>query len=166
LPQFTTGSCSLFPQSQALHQDALAFSWNHLYAYAFPPLAIFNQVLLKIARERTKIILIVSMWTRREWYPLLLDLLIDFPYHLPAMRNLVTQDKGTLLHHNPPEVCLTAWLLSGIPSLHEAFLRRLLQPVLPQRARALKEYTSLAGTIFVPGANRAVLIPILPLWLP
>jgi ribonuclease HI len=158
--------CSLFPHSQAFHQDALALSWNRLFGYAFPPLAILNQVVRKIAREGCTIVLIAPMWTRREWYPLLLDLLVDYPYQLPVMRNLVTQDRGELVHHNPAELCLVAWLLSGIRSLREVFQRQLLTHVLPPKAKVPKEHTSLAGTIFVPGVNREVSIPILPLLLP
>jgi hypothetical protein len=86
---------------------------------------ILNQVLNKIAREPAKIILIAPIWTRREWYPLLLDLVVDYPYHLPVMKKLVNQEQGSLLHHNPTELCLGAWLLSTIPSFRGAFLREL-----------------------------------------
>jgi ribonuclease HI len=159
LPQF----CSLFPHPQAFHQDALSISWDQMSAYAFPPLAILNQVLQKIAREDVVVILIAPMWTRREWYPLLLELSIDFPYRLPVVRDLVTQQAGTLLHHNPAELCLVAWRLSGKPSLREAFQQELLQPVWPPRVRQHIEPTSLAGHIFVSGVNREVIIPVLQL---
>jgi ribonuclease HI len=158
--------CSLFPDPQAHHQDALAIRWTYLYAFAFPPLAILSRVLRKIAQDKAMVILIAPMWTRREWYPLLLDLLVDFPYRLPVMRNLVTQEKGLLLHDNPAQLCLVAWRLSGMPSLREAFLEELLQPVLPARVRQHTGHTSLAGTILVAGANRKVSIPVLPLSLP
>jgi hypothetical protein len=155
-----------FCHQQALHQDALAINWQGMFAYAFPPLAIINQVLNKIAREPGKIILIAPMWTRREWYPLLLDLLVDFPYRLPVMKKLVTQEQGSLLHHNPAELCLGAWLLSAIPSLREAFLRELLTPASQIRAKTLTEHTSPAGIISLPGVNDKVMIPVIPLSLP
>jgi hypothetical protein len=161
LPRF----CSLFPHQQAVHQDALAISWDHMFAYAFPPLAILNQVLNKVAKEQVMMILIAPLWTRREWFPLLLDLSVDFPYRLPVMRNLVTQEGGSLLHHNPAELCLVAWRLSGIPSLREVFLSELQTPVSLQRVRTLKGPISQAGTIFVPGANVEVSIPLLHLSL-
>jgi ribonuclease HI len=162
LPRF----CSLFPSQQAFHQDALAISWDQMFAYAFPPLAILNQVLRKIARDKVTVILIAPVWTRREWYPLLLDLLVDFPYRLPVRKNLVTQEHGTLLHHNPAQLCLAAWLLSGMPSLREDFLTRLQKPASLQKVQAHSEHTPPAGTIFLPGVQRKVLIPLRPLSLP
>jgi ribonuclease HI len=159
LPQY----CSLFPDSQAFHQDALAIRWNNMFLYAFPPLAILNRVLQKVAQDGCIMILIAPMWTRREWYPLLLDLLVDVPYRLPVVKELVTQENGSLLHHNPAELCLVAWQLSGMLSLREAFLDKLQLPVWQQKAQLLREHTSRAGTISLHGVRQEILIPILPL---
>jgi ribonuclease HI len=144
LPQF----CSLFPHQQALHQDTLALQWDGMFAYAFPSIAILNRVLHKIVKEKVTVILIAPMWTCREWYPLLLDFMVAIPYRLPAMRNLVTQDRGSLIHHNPAELCLTAWLLSTNRSLREDFLQTLQTPALRTKVPIHTEHTSPAGTIF------------------
>jgi ribonuclease HI len=155
LPKF----CSLFHHPEAIHQDALSMSWNNLYVYAFPPLAILNLVLRKVASENVTMILIAPQWTRREWYPLLLDLLIDVPYRLPVMRDIVSQQQGTHLHHNPAELSLVAWLISGMPSLRKAFQEELRRRVLPQGAIAHTGTTNQAGTIFLPGVQDRILIP-------
>ena len=162
LPEF----CSLFPHPLACHQDALEMSWDKMFAYAFPPLAILNQVLRKVASERVILILIAPQWTRREWYPLLLDLLIDVPYRLPVLWNIVTQEQGTHLHHNPAELSLVAWLVSGIPSLHRAFLKGLQQRVWHPRVRVPTKTISQAGSVFLPGVQQRILIPINQLLLP
>jgi ribonuclease HI len=162
LPQF----CSLFHHQQAMHQDALSVKWDGKFAYAFPPLAILNQVLHKIASEKVTVLLIAPMWTRREWYPLLLDLLVAIPYRLPALRNLVTQDKGSLIHHNPAELCLAAWLLSANHSFREDFLRKLQIPASQTKVLTPTDHTSLAGIISLPGVQQTIMIPVIPLSLP
>jgi hypothetical protein len=162
LPQF----CSLFPHPQAMYQDALAVSWDNMFAYAFPPLAILSQVLHKIARDKVTVLLVAPMWTRREWYPLLLDLLVAFPYRLPAMRNLVTQDNGSLIHHNPAELCLVAWLLSADPSLRGDFLSKLQTHASQIKVPIHTERTSQAGIISLPGVRQTISIPVRHLSLP
>jgi ribonuclease HI len=162
LPQF----CSLFPHQQAMCQDALSVSWDGMFAYAFPPLAILSPVLRKISREKVTVVLIAPMWTRREWYPLLLDLMIAVPYRLPVVRNLVTQDHGSLLHNNPAELSLVAWLLSANPSLREDFLQERQIRAFQTKAQTPTELTSLAGIISLPGVKDQISIPVMPLSLP
>ena len=70
LPMF----CSLKFHRQAESTDALSLSWKGRYVYAFPPHLILNRVLKKVEQEEVTMILIALTWTRREWYPLLLDL--------------------------------------------------------------------------------------------
>jgi integrase len=107
----------------------------------------------KISQQDCKVILIAPMWSRREWYPLLLDMVISIPY--PVMRDIVTQEKGRLLHHNPAELCLVAWLRSGRPSLRQAFLQDLQTPAWQQKVRLPSEHMIQAGTIFYTWCQQA-----------
>ena len=117
----------LFPQntSPGTVRDALNWHWTGRYVYAFPPLPLIKQVLRKVEEEQVMMILIAPRWTRREWFPLLLDLLIDYPLRLPVIQDLVTQQSGTLLHHNPAELQLLAWMISRVNSLQQDFHNRL-----------------------------------------
>jgi hypothetical protein len=157
--------CSLAPHPQAEYQDALQMSWKNLYAYAFPPLSILNLVLQKVESDKGVLLLVAPGWTRREWYPRLLRLSIHTPYRLPVMKDIVTQQDGTLLHPNPGEFNLVAWLISGEPSLQKAFHDELSARAWPPRVNQLKRTTSLAGTISVDGVNSVISIPMNHLWL-
>ena len=91
LPKF----CSLRPCPQAEAVDALSLDWSEMFVYAFPPIPLIRQVLMKVEKEPVLMILIAPRWSRRDWYPILLNLLVDFPIRLPGVKDLVTQQKGS-----------------------------------------------------------------------
>ena len=105
LPQY----CTLHPHKEAWAVNALSLTWKDLFVYAFPPLSILHKVLLKVREEKVVMILIAPLWTRREWYPLLLDLLVQIPRRLPLLPGLVSQNQGRHLHHDPGSLSLVAW---------------------------------------------------------
>lgn len=156
LPRF----CSLRYHPQAWAVNALDMTWDNLYAYAFPPLPVLRDTLLKIRRERVVVLLVAPLWTRREWYNLLLGLLIDYPCRLPILTDLVTQDNRSHWHPNPAEFSLVGCLVSGIPTLQEAFQQRLLRHALPPENPVLSRTMTQAGSIFLPGVREPVLIPL------
>ena len=58
--------------------------WDHLQGYAFPPFALIRPVLNKLrASVGTEITLIAPFWMQKEWFPDLLDLLVEPPLVLP-----------------------------------------------------------------------------------
>ena len=118
LPTF----CTRVFHPQAWAVDAMSISWDGMDAYAFPPLAILHRVLLKIRASRTRVLLVAPLWPRQPWFPLLLHLLVDHPVVLPPAPDLVSQDRGRVLHPRVRDLHLTAWRLSGIPSEHREFL--------------------------------------------
>jgi hypothetical protein len=156
---------SRFPEQEAYATEALEFNWKNIWAYAFPPMAILPIVINKIRDQGATVILIAPMWPRRTWYPEILQLLVDFPYQLPKMSNLLSQHKGRCLHPNPEIFHLVAWKLSGVPSLRKEFQQQLLKQSSQQRQVLRTKGMSVAGEIFVPGANKKVLIPVIQLSL-
>ena len=55
--------------------DAMLQAWDHLQAYAFPPVAMIHAVLNKIRSSvGAEITLIAPFWPMREWFPDLLSL--------------------------------------------------------------------------------------------
>jgi ribonuclease HI len=145
--------------------NAMALTWTNKFLYAFPPLPMIRQVLMKVQREGAVMILIAPKWTMRDWFPILLDLLIDYPLRLPAIRELVTQEDGKLMHHNPAELQLVAWMISGIGWLQQGFHKRLQQQSWRLEQRQRIRAISLAGSILPSGVNHRMLIPLLQLSL-
>ncbi len=47
--------------------DALAHEWPSLLLYAFPPIALLPQVLMRVREQRHKIILIAPLWRNQPW---------------------------------------------------------------------------------------------------
>ena len=89
--------------------DALSFSWDGLDSYAFPPFGILHRVLLKIRASMVRVLLIAPLWPRRPWFPLLLHLLVELPVVLPVRADLISQDRGRVLHpraQDPTSYCL------------------------------------------------------------
>ena len=155
--------CSWRPDPQAYQLDAMTMSWRGLFAYAFPPLALIQKVLLKVKRDQSELILVAPNWPNRAWFPHLLGVLVDHPRRIPMTPQLLTQQHGTLLHSNPVGWSLVAWRISGNILLHRAYLQRLhtqsFQPGLQGRTGHMK----VVGEVSLPGAEVRVSIPLIPL---
>ena len=156
LPKFC--SLRLCPQAEAV--DALSLDWSKMFIYAFPPLPLIRQVLMKVEKEPVLMILIDLRWSRRDWYPILLNTLVDFPVRLPGVKDLVTQQKGQLLHYNPTELQLMAWMISGIGYLQKAFHRKLQTLSWLPEAKAPINPTNLVGSISSDGVKPEMMIPL------
>ena len=111
------------PDPLAFAVDAMSFSWDGMFAYAFPPFRFLLQVLLKIKQSDCKIILIAPAWTKQAWFLELLLLSCARPLRLPFRRDLLSQFKGKVVHPRPEFLHLHAWLLSGRDYVRKAFLK-------------------------------------------
>jgi hypothetical protein len=92
-----------------------------MFAYAFPPFRFLSQVLQKVARESCKLIRIAPAWPKQAWFTDLLRLSCTRPLLLPLRVNLLSQLKGRIMHPNPENLHLHAWLLSGRESDRKVF---------------------------------------------
>jgi ribonuclease HI len=158
--------CSLHFHPRAENTDALAMSWRNLYAYAFPPFPILAKVLEKVRLDRATLLLVAPNWTRREWYPLLLDLLVDYPRQLPLVPDLISQNNGSQIHPDLSTLMLVAWKVSGDASLREDFLNRLQKHVLRPPLKVQGKHMDVAGQISLNGVEGMISIPILQMFLP
>ena len=62
----------------AAGMDAVLQPWDFLQAYAFPLFAMIPQVLVKLRSSPGAVLtLIAPFWARREWFPDLLELLLE-----------------------------------------------------------------------------------------
>ena len=60
--------------------DAMLQSWDFIQGYAFPPFVMVRQVLNKLREsQEAEITLIAPCWRQREWFPDLLDMLVEPP---------------------------------------------------------------------------------------
>ena len=75
LPRFF--SWRLDPQAEAT--DAFFQDWRHLKAYANPPWCLVGRVLRQVKAQRAQVILVAPVWKGQPWYPVLLEMLWDFP---------------------------------------------------------------------------------------
>ena len=102
-------------------------------------------------------VFVAPVWPAQPWYPLLLDLCIDFPLLLPVQEDLLTQGSRT---HPLKHLKLVGWLLSAEVTKRQTFLRRVekssRQPggKIPLAPIPLPGQDGVAGVV-----NRSMLIP-------
>ena len=88
----------------------------------FPPFALIGRCLRQIQRQQVShMVLVAPVWPAQPWYPLLLDLCIDFPVLIPIQEDLLTQ--GTR-PHPLKHLQLAGWLLSTEDTKRQTFLMR------------------------------------------
>ena len=110
---------------QAIGVDSMLHSWNHLQAYAFPPFALIRPVLNKIRQTvSAEFTLVAPLWPQKEWFPDLLDLLLEPPVRLPRRVDLLRQPHFHRFHQGLPSLNLHAWRLSSNPPCRRASLER------------------------------------------
>jgi len=159
LPTF----CSRYFHPRAWETDAFSLSWDGLDAYAFPPFSLIHRVLLKVRASRISILLVLPLWSRQPWFPLLLSLVVDQPHLFPPCRDLVSQDRGRVHHPRVQDLHLSAWRLSGIPSLHRDF-RKTLPPWRPSLGdQPLSELTIPELQDSISGVCERKLLQVVPL---
>ncbi|MGL5405375.1 MAG: reverse transcriptase domain-containing protein [Propionibacteriaceae bacterium] len=118
--------CSPVPDPLAWSVDAMLLDWSGLEAYAFPPFGLIREVLNKfMSHSNVTLTLIAPFWPRKEWFPDLLQLLVDFPRLLPPEKWLLKQPHFKRFHQNLSALALTGFRLSGILSERKDFQEEL-----------------------------------------
>ena len=96
----------------AIGVDAMLQSWCNLEAYAFPPFALIRKVLNKFKQSRNcSLILIAPWWPQREWFPELMNLVVEPPRALPLRPDLLLQPLVKTRHKSLHTLQLAAWRL-------------------------------------------------------
>jgi hypothetical protein len=111
------------PDPSAIHTDAFTLNWATFRGYAFPPFAMIGRCLQLIQSQKVEhLVLVAPIWPTQAWYPILLELCIDFPLLLPTRDDLLTQrGKNHPLH----QLQLAGWLLSTVATKQQEFLTKL-----------------------------------------
>ena len=149
--------CSPVPDPMAWQVDAFTIPWDDLEVYAFPPVATLRLVINRVLMSRRlHMTLVAPMWPQQEWYPDLLDLLVEEPRVLPLWRNLLRQPHTQAVHNALGRLNLHAWRLSSVPSEREDFLLRLRARCPPPSGSRLPMYTRASGPPSVAGVVKGV----------
>jgi len=148
------------PDPEAIGTDALQLNWTNWRGYAFPPFCLIGKCLRKVREEKASLILIAPVWRSQPWYPMLLELLTDFPRVLPVDPALLT---GPFGEPHPltasGQLQLAAWKLSGVGSWQEEFQKKLPSYWPPDGARAPMIPTRVAGNDGIAGVLKGKWIP-------
>ena len=155
---------SPLPEPTAWRMDAMSFTWDGLWAYAYPPTPLIRTVINRIKQMPCKMILIAPNWPSQEWFPDLLDLLVDSPVCLPSMRKLLKQAGSSVYHKDPQVLQLHAWLVSSNPSSIEASRRQWLAESLPVEGKVQPPSMTPDGSCGWIGVTQGKWIHSLPLF--
>ena len=110
------------PEAEAL--DAFNQNWGNLQGrgYANPPWNLVGRVLNRVRQQQVTLVLVAPVWKSQPWYPILLDMLVDFPVLLPHRKDLIIPTHPESVPATVPQ--LAAWLISGNASKAKRFLKR------------------------------------------
>ena len=75
------------PDPQAMGTDAFSIPWKFNLCYLFPPFPLIQKCIQKIEQDQTDALLIMPVWKSRPWYPLLLEMLIDYQHYCLFISN-------------------------------------------------------------------------------
>ena len=109
----------------ALGVDAFLQSWENLEVYAFPPFVLIRKVINKFRRTKNcRMTLVAPWWPQREWFPDVIELLVEIPRSLPQRKDLLTQPASRALHQGLHTLRLTGWRLSSVWEERRIFQER------------------------------------------
>ena len=95
-----------------------------MIAYANPPWCLLGRVLAKFQQHHSvELLLIAPVWPSQPWYPVLVDLLIDFPCLILQCEDMMINIGNGDLPKVTPQ--LAAWHISNIATLQRRFQNQL-----------------------------------------
>jgi hypothetical protein len=144
----------------AMHIDAFTMDWSNLVAYAFPPFSLLPAVLHKAKKEGATLVLVAPLWTAQPWWPLLIELIVDYPIYLGNDPKLLqdVSNQGAI-HPLFPSLKLAVWTISGNITKQWEFQRQLsISSATASRAQPPKPTMS-PGLSGVAGVRKGKVIP-------
>ena len=80
------------PDPEAEATDAFLQDWAKVRGFANPPWCLIHRCLTKVKTEVARMVLVVPLWKTQSWFPVLLELLEDYPRVLPHQQDLRSSD--------------------------------------------------------------------------
>lgn len=155
---------SRYPDPESLAVDAFSQNWNKWTVFIHPPIVLLPRILQKLRQDNASGILIAPHWPGQPWFPLIIELLTDYPAMIPMTASTITLpfDKEEV-HPLWKTLKLAAWPVSGVVSQQQAFLRRCAgsswHPGEKPHRRDMKDH----GKFGLAGVSNGVSVPFQPL---
>ena len=151
------------PHAQA--SDAMLQTWKNIMGYAFPPFCMILPCLAKVREEKCQVVIVTPTWQTQHWYPLLLQMSIDFPVLIPMNTRTLTAPQGEVhpLIANDT-LHLAGWKVSGDTMLQKVFQTKLKNFSCMHGDQAQNLLTTVPGRNGIAGVWNGQLIPFQPLW--
>ncbi|XP_070545984.1 uncharacterized protein [Ptychodera flava] len=115
-----TSECTI-PSLRLMETKSSGMADRCLFHSMEQPLGLLSRVLHKVRQEGARVVLVAPVWTTQPWYADLLTLLVQDPFLLPQMRDLVTDPVTGDCHPLADRMLLAVWPLSGVLSEQEAY---------------------------------------------
>ena len=150
------------PDPGAETVDAFTLDLAQLTGYAFPPFALAGRCLKQVILQQVqKLVIVAPVWETQPWYPLLLQLCVDFPRLLPQPVDLLTRQGE---NHPLTHLQLAGWLVSTVHTQRQAFLQRLEHCSWQHGGKTLQVPMGQLGKSGLAGVITNRLIPFQPLY--
>ena len=108
-------SVGALADTHALASDALQFSWQGEMGYAFPPFALMGKCLQKVHQEGCTLVIVTPTWDTQPWYPVILELLVEYPILLlPHQQDPFNRPHPLLVNNQRVESIRESHLAEGI----------------------------------------------------
>jgi len=105
------------PDPMSAGIDAFLQPWRHMAGYANPPFALIGRVLAKVRDEQATITLVAPVWRSSPWWPLMLQMLVDYPVRIPLRpQTFLPGFLGSALPLLTPQWPCGAFRISGAPT--------------------------------------------------
>ena len=111
------------PDPLAEATNAFQQDWAPVKGYANPPWCLIGKVLNQVRTQQAQVILVAPIWRGQPWYPVLLEMLWDYPRLLPQLPDLFQMTLSTVALDFQPQ--LAAWPISGESLQVRAFQEQL-----------------------------------------
>ena len=110
-----------YPDPGSIATDTFLQNWNK-WTLFIHPVVLLPRILQKIRNDQATSLLIAPAWKGQPWYPVLLELLTDYPTLLPMTeRTIYLPFDPQTTHPLWRTLRLAVWALSGVACKQQAF---------------------------------------------
>ena len=143
------------PDPYATATDAFLQDSSYKKGFANPPWCLIGRVLSQTLMQQAQVILLAPVWKTQPWYPLLLEMLMDYPQRVDPVqtRVVVVQMQPTMV----PQ--LAVWHISGKGTEVKSFRRKLQHYSSNQQESRLIDLTTHSSESGIAGVIERVQIP-------
>ena len=130
------------PDPDAEAVNAFNQDWRALKGrgYANHPWNLIGRTLNRVHQQEVTMVVIAPVWKSQPWYPILLEMIVDFPVLIPHQENLILPTHSECLPEVIPQ--LAAWLISGNSIMMKKFQRKAQSCSLPHGDKKLANLTT------------------------